>query len=44
MLVDAIGTDQVRVLPSIPGMRAHMFNPERIVLGPADAPLTPRAR
>jgi hypothetical protein len=44
MLVDAIGTDQVRVLPSIPGMRAHMFNPDRIVLGPADAPLTPRAR
>ena len=43
MLVDAIGTDQVRVLPSIPGTRAHMFNPDRIVLGPADAPLTPRA-
>ena len=32
MLLDAIGTDQVRVLPSIPGTRVH---------GPADAPLAP---
>lgn len=44
MLVDAIGTDQVRVLPSIPGTRAHVFNPDRIVPGPPDVPLTPRAR
>ena len=44
MLVDAIGTDQVRVLPSIPGTRVHVFNPDRIVLGPADAPLAPRTR
>jgi DNA invertase Pin-like site-specific DNA recombinase len=44
MLIDAIGSDQVRVLPSIPGTRVHVFNPDRIVLGPADAPLTPRTR
>lgn len=44
MLVDAIGTDQVRVLPSIPGTRVHAFNPDRIVLGPAGAPLVPRTR
>jgi site-specific DNA recombinase len=44
MLVDAIGTDQVRVLPSIPGTRVHVFNPDRIVLGPAGAPLAPRTR
>jgi site-specific DNA recombinase len=44
MLIDAIGSDQVRVLPSLPGTRLHRFNPDRIVLGPADAPLTPRTR
>jgi hypothetical protein len=44
MLVDAIGADQVRVLPSIPGTRVHVFNPDRIVLGPPDAPLAPRTR
>jgi DNA invertase Pin-like site-specific DNA recombinase len=44
MLVDAIGSDQVRVLPSIPGTRVHVFNPDRIVLGPADAPLTAHTR
>jgi hypothetical protein len=44
MLVDAIGSDQVRVLPSIPGTRVHVFNPDRIVLGPPDAPLAPRTR
>jgi hypothetical protein len=42
MLIDAIGTDQVRVLPSIPGTRRHVFNPDRIVLVPGDAPLQPR--
>jgi site-specific DNA recombinase len=44
MLIDAIGTDQVRVLPSIPGTRVHVFNPDRIVLGPANAPMAPRTR
>jgi hypothetical protein len=44
MLLDAIGTDQVRVLPSVPGTRVHVFNPNRIVLGPADAPLAPCTR
>jgi hypothetical protein len=44
MLVDAIGSDQVRVLPSIPGTRVHVFNPDRIVLGPPDALLAPRTR
>ena len=42
MLVDAIGADHVRVLPAIPGTRVHVFNPDRIVLVPADAPLVPR--
>jgi site-specific DNA recombinase len=44
MLVDAIGTDQVRVLPAsaFPDVRANAFNPDRIVLVPADAPFTPR--
>jgi hypothetical protein len=30
----AMLVDQVRVLPSIPGTRAHVFNPDRIVPGP----------
>ena len=38
MLVDAIGADQVRVLPAIPGTRKHVFNPDRIVLLPATTP------
>ena len=44
MLVDAIGADHVRVLPAIPGTRMHVFNPDRIVLVPADTPFAPRAR
>jgi hypothetical protein len=42
MLVVAVGADQVRVLPVIPGTRANQFNPDRVVLTPADTPLTPR--
>jgi hypothetical protein len=44
MLADAIGADHVRVLPAIPGTRMHVFNPDRIVLVPADTPFVPRAR
>jgi hypothetical protein len=42
MLVDAIGADHVRVLPAIPGTRVNVFNPDRVVLVPADAPFSPR--
>jgi site-specific DNA recombinase len=44
MLVVAVGADQVRVLPVIPGTRANQFNPDRVVLTPADTPLTGRGR
>jgi site-specific DNA recombinase len=39
MLADAIGTDHVRILPSPPGPGQRRFNPDRIVLVPADTPL-----
>ena len=42
MLVDAVGTDHVRLLPPLPGTRVHVFNPDRVVLVPAAAPLVPR--
>jgi hypothetical protein len=42
MLIDAIGADHVRVLLAIPGTRVHVFNPDRIVFVPADAPFSPR--
>ena len=44
MLVDAVGTDHVRVLPAIPGTRVHVFNPDRIVLVPADSAACPARR
>ena len=38
MLADAIGTDHVRILPSPAGPNRRRFNPDRIVLVPADTP------